>query len=103
MIKKLKIAVLICLATCFFNLATTSLFSPVRAADQETFLEAMSNDLSDLTVVNGFEDLHDDLSDLTDPLEFFPCVGHTTRISTAINKLWTGTLWIKTWMWTQIR
>lgn len=103
MIKKLKIGVAMCLATCFFNFITPCLITPVCASNKESLLTTMSHDLSDLTVVNDFQDLHEDISDVTSPIHTWPLGRYTTQISTAMNKLWAGTLWIKTWMWTQIR
>lgn len=103
MTNNLKITTIICISTCLINLATPTFFASAHADSTDPFLTSVSENLTDLTHATDISDLHEDVSDLTESITDFALLDVNPDISTAAVKIWAGTLWAKTWLWTQIR
>ncbi|MCW0953454.1 hypothetical protein OIT44_05140 [Weissella ceti] len=103
MTKKFKIAALICTASCLFNLTSASLITPAQASNHAPLLSEVTDSLPDLTEVRSLTDLQEDMLHLTDNLADLHAAPVSAHKSTAASKLWIGNMWIKTWIWTQLR
>lgn len=103
MTNKLKIAAIICTSTCFINLAAPTFVASAHADSTDTFLTNFSDSLTDLTSASDIFDLHEDVSDFTETMADSVLFDINEDISIAAVKIWAGTLWAKTWLWTQLR
>jgi len=99
MTKKLKTIALICTTSCLLNLGSTSLIVPAQASNHTPILSEVTDNLADLMEANRLTDFPEDMPHSTD--DFIPL--HTSHQSTAASKIWVGNMWIKTWMWKQLR
>lgn len=100
MIRKLTITSLLALTGCFMSLMLSSIDCSVQAHTQSPTAIGALQPTNELFTTQH-PNTHTRLA--LDDLMYSPCPTSISSINTFSSKIWGGNMWIKTWLWSQIR
>lgn len=100
MIRKLTITSLLALTGCFISLISSSIDCSAQAHAQSTKAIGTVQPTNELLTAQH-PNTHTRF--VLDDLMYLPCPTSLSSINTFSSKIWGGNMWIKTWLWSQIR